>query len=116
MDLQVALTALLARFPDLHLAVAEDELQWKTGMAVRGPVALPIGWRGSDERVLDPHRQTATSARAQACAPKHFRLDDGRSRPMKDVIDPDDIVLDAADTCPTEAIAVDDAAGRQIAP
>jgi hypothetical protein len=35
---------------------------------------------------------------------------------MKDVIDPDDIVLDAADTCPTEAIAVDDAAGRQIAP
>jgi hypothetical protein len=43
----VALTTLLGRFPDLRLAVPEDQLQWKTGMAVRGPVALPIGWRGA---------------------------------------------------------------------
>jgi hypothetical protein len=30
--------------PDLHLAVAEDSLQWKSGMAVHGPLTLPIGW------------------------------------------------------------------------
>jgi cytochrome P450 len=44
MDIQVALAALLGRFPALHLEVAEDAVQWKSGMAVRGPVALPIGW------------------------------------------------------------------------
>jgi len=49
-------------------------------------------------------------------APGHFRLDDGRSRPIQDVIAPDDIVLDVAETCPTEAIAVHDATGRRLAP
>jgi cytochrome P450 len=44
MDIQTALTALLQRFPDLRLAVPEADLQWKAGMAVRGPVALPIAW------------------------------------------------------------------------
>jgi cytochrome P450 len=44
MDLQVALTALLERFPDLRLAVSEDEIEWKAGMAVRGPTALPLAW------------------------------------------------------------------------
>jgi ferredoxin len=51
-----------------------------------------------------------------ATAPKHFRLENGRSRPIDEVISPDDIVLDAAETCPAEAIAVYDAAGRQLAP
>lgn len=44
LDIQTALTALLQRFPDLRLAVPESDLQWKSGMAVRGPVALPIAW------------------------------------------------------------------------
>jgi cytochrome P450 len=44
MDMQTALTALLQRFPELRLAVPEADLQWKSGMAVRGPVALPIAW------------------------------------------------------------------------
>ena len=44
MDMQVALAALLDRFPGLHLAVPADQVQWKAGMAVRGPAALPIGW------------------------------------------------------------------------
>jgi cytochrome P450 len=44
MDLQVALSALLGRFPSLRLAVPAEELTWKTGMAVRGPVALPVEW------------------------------------------------------------------------
>jgi cytochrome P450 len=44
MDIQTALTALLERFPNLRLVVPEADVQWKTGMAVRGPVALPIAW------------------------------------------------------------------------
>ncbi|WP_410673340.1 cytochrome P450 [Amycolatopsis sp. cmx-4-68] len=44
MDIQTALAALLDRFPDLRAAVPEAELTWKTGMAVRGPVAFPIAW------------------------------------------------------------------------
>jgi cytochrome P450 len=44
MDLQVALSALFDRYPGLRLAVPEDQLEWKPGMAVRGPVALPVSW------------------------------------------------------------------------
>jgi cytochrome P450 len=44
MDLRVALAALLDRCPELYLAVADDQVEWKSGMAVRGPVALPVGW------------------------------------------------------------------------
>jgi ferredoxin len=49
-------------------------------------------------------------------APRHFRLDDGRSRALHEDIEPDDIVLDVADTCPAEAITVHDVAGRRLAP
>jgi ferredoxin len=49
-------------------------------------------------------------------APRHFRLDDDRSRPIAEVVDPDEDVLGAADMCPTESITVRDAAGRQLAP
>jgi ferredoxin len=51
-----------------------------------------------------------------ATAPGHFRLDDGRSRPSQDDIEPDDIVLDVANTCPAEAITVYGATGRRLAP
>jgi ferredoxin len=51
-----------------------------------------------------------------ATAPNHFRLDDGKSRTIQDDIDPDDIVLDVADTCPAEAITVHDATGHRLAP
>jgi len=44
MDLRVALTALLERLPSLRLAVPASEVTWKSGMAVRGPVALPVEW------------------------------------------------------------------------
>jgi cytochrome P450 len=44
MDLQVALSALLDRFPSLRLAMPAEDVTWKAGMAVRGPVALPIEW------------------------------------------------------------------------
>jgi ferredoxin len=43
-------------------------------------------------------------------APRHFALgEDGRSHPLTSPIAADDAVLDAAASCPMEAIAVDDA-------
>jgi ferredoxin len=49
-------------------------------------------------------------------APRHFRLHDGRSRAIQEDIEPDDIALDAADTCPAEAITVHNATGHRLAP
>jgi ferredoxin len=49
-------------------------------------------------------------------APGHFRLEDHRSRPVDETIEPDEAVLDAAQTCPMEAITVLDHAGTQLAP
>lgn len=50
-------------------------------------------------------------------ASKHFRLVGGHSEPIEPEIEPDDDVVDAAESCPVEAIlvaAADD--GRVIAP
>ncbi|MDN3354757.1 cytochrome P450 [Actinomadura sp. DC4] len=44
MELQVALGSLLARLPGLRLAVPEEELRWKHGMATRGLLGLPVTW------------------------------------------------------------------------
>ena len=44
MDLQVAMSTLIGRLPGLKLAVDPDRVAWKSGLAVRGPVALPIAW------------------------------------------------------------------------
>jgi cytochrome P450 len=44
MELQVGLGTLVRRLPGLRLAVAEEEIEWKTGMLVRGPKALPVTW------------------------------------------------------------------------
>ncbi|MCX4095378.1 cytochrome P450 [Nocardia sp. alder85J] len=43
-ELQVALSSLLRRFPGLHLAVPASEIPWKTGLLVRGPRTLMVGW------------------------------------------------------------------------
>jgi ferredoxin len=44
-------------------------------------------------------------------APAHFRLgDDERSRPIEVEVVPDDALLDAAASCPMDAIVVADAA------
>lgn len=44
LELQVALSSLLLRFPTLCLAVPAEEVPWKTGLLVRGPKALPVTW------------------------------------------------------------------------
>ncbi|MFI6763686.1 cytochrome P450 [Micromonospora sp. NPDC050417] len=44
MELQVAIGALLARLPELRLAVPAAELPWKSGMLVRGLKQMPVTW------------------------------------------------------------------------
>jgi cytochrome P450 len=44
LEAQVALSALLRRFPDLRLAVSPDEVQWRPPLSVRGPTAVPVTW------------------------------------------------------------------------
>jgi cytochrome P450 len=43
-ELQVAMTCLLAEFPDLELAVPAADIRWRRGMLVRGPQSLPVRW------------------------------------------------------------------------
>lgn len=43
-ELQVALSSLLERFPGLRLDVPVDQLEWVAGMAFRRPVRLPVAW------------------------------------------------------------------------
>lgn len=48
-------------------------------------------------------------------APDHFRLDGDHSTPVKPVTGPDDVVMDAAISCPVEAIILTDTeTGEQI--
>jgi cytochrome P450 len=48
MELQESLIGLLREFPDLRLAVAPEDVEWRTGALVRGPRALPLAW-GSEK-------------------------------------------------------------------
>jgi cytochrome P450 len=41
---QIALAALLDRFPYLRLAVPQQEIVWRPAMSVRGPAAVPVTW------------------------------------------------------------------------
>ncbi len=72
----------------------------------------------SDERWrVTVNRETCVgSGVCVGTAPRHFRLDDDRSRPIKEVTEPDDLLLEAAESCPTESIMVRDAAGNLLAP
>lgn len=48
--------------------------------------------------------------------PDRFVLDGSRSRPVQDDVEPDEDLLDVAETCPAEAIAVHAADGARLAP
>ncbi|MFR9787220.1 cytochrome P450 [Streptomyces sp. MB22_4] len=41
LELQEAIGALVARFPELHVS---GDITWKTEMLVRGPRVMPVGW------------------------------------------------------------------------
>jgi nocardicin N-oxygenase len=44
MEMQVAVASMLTRFPNLRLAVPEDEVPWKLRMVSRGPEELMVEW------------------------------------------------------------------------
>ncbi|MFC8848783.1 MULTISPECIES: ferredoxin [unclassified Micromonospora] len=70
------------------------------------------GWRLH----VDPTRCIGSGICA-GTAPEHFGLVDGLSRPLAERVAPAQAVLDAADSCPMEAILVSEAdSRRQIAP
>ena len=43
-ELEVALATLVRRLPGLRFAVPEEEIPWKAGLFVRGPLSLPVAW------------------------------------------------------------------------
>ncbi|WP_067968564.1 cytochrome P450 [Nocardiopsis trehalosi] len=45
-ELRIALPALMARFPDLRLAVPAEEVPMREGSAIHGPRRLPVAWGG----------------------------------------------------------------------
>lgn len=70
-------------------------------------------WRISVDRNLCQGTGMCTSISAA-----HFRLEGGVSEPVEELVDPDDDdIVDAAESCPVEAIKVVSAEdGRVIAP
>lgn len=44
MEMQVAMSSLVTRFPDLRLAMPVDEVPWKKHMVSRGPTKLLVAW------------------------------------------------------------------------
>ncbi|MET7804067.1 MULTISPECIES: ferredoxin [Micromonospora] len=65
---------------------------------------------------VDPTRCIGSGICA-GVAPQHFVLVDGLSRPVAERIAADESVLDAAESCPLEAIVVSDLDNlRRIAP
>ena len=65
---------------------------------------------------VDPTRCIGSGICA-GVAPQHFVLVDGLSRPVAERITADESVLDAAESCPLEAIVVSDVDSlRRIAP
>lgn len=50
-------------------------------------------------------------------APEHFELEDGYGCPSKAQVEPADAVVDAAESCPVEAVSVRDSeSGELVAP
>jgi len=45
-----------------------------------------------------------------------FQFDGRKSRAVRDTVEPEDAITDAAECCPMEAITVRDQAGNLIAP
>ncbi|WP_433530353.1 cytochrome P450 [Micromonospora sp. CA-263727] len=44
LEVRVALTLLLRELPGLRLAVAPDQVRWKQGHTILGPVEVPVSW------------------------------------------------------------------------
>ncbi|CAL9295010.1 MULTISPECIES: ferredoxin [unclassified Streptomyces] len=91
----------------------DRKTQGDTGTGTRegGPAAAGA-WRIEVDRLV-----CAGTGLCLGTAHGRMRLDGGRARPVDEVIDPDDAVLDAAETCPMEAITVrETGTGEVLAP
>ncbi|MGW3248565.1 ferredoxin [Streptomyces sp. NPDC001070] len=65
---------------------------------------------------VDAHTCIGTGSCA-GIAPGHFELRDGTSCPLHPTAEPDELLIDAAESCPVEAITIRDAStGELIAP
>lgn len=72
---------------------------------------------GGTWRVEVDARTCIGSGICAGTAPDHFRVVDGVSRPVRPEVEPADEVLDAAESCPVEAITVRDGeTGDTLAP
>ncbi|MFI6043635.1 cytochrome P450 [Nocardia sp. NPDC051321] len=47
MEARIAVTHLVTRFPELHLAVDDDELRWRESILIRGVQDLPVDLAGA---------------------------------------------------------------------
>ncbi|MBA0045636.1 ferredoxin [Mycobacteroides sp. LB1] len=57
------------------------------------------------------------SGKCVSLAPKHFSFESAGARPINTLVEPGTVVIDAAESCPVEAIRVFSAlSGEQIAP
>jgi ferredoxin len=64
---------------------------------------------------LRVERTCIGSGSCQGVAPEHFALgDDHRSHPLVPQVDPDEAVLDAAASCPVEAITIVDLESGEV--
>jgi ferredoxin len=71
---------------------------------------------GGRWRVSVDHTRCMGTGVCAGSRPDRFRLQEHRSWPVQEEVEPDESLLDVADSCPTEAISVRDAAGTLLAP
>ncbi|PTA48267.1 ferredoxin [Micromonospora sp. RP3T] len=72
---------------------------------------MSAGWR-----IAVDARRCIGSGGCVGMAPAHFRLEAGSATPVATTVEPDETVIDAAESCPVEAITVRDDDGELIAP
>jgi ferredoxin len=72
----------------------------------------------SDERwqISVDHGVCVGTAMCAGSYPNLFTMNNGYSEPVNPEVEPNDDVIDAADSCPMEAIRVTDAGGKVLAP
>ena len=72
---------------------------------------VSAGWRIDVDA-----RRCIGSGGCVGMAPAHFRLEAGSATPIAATVEPDETVIDAAESCPVEAITVRDDDGGLVAP
>ncbi|MFZ2187372.1 MAG: ferredoxin [Candidatus Moraniibacteriota bacterium] len=87
--------------------------QWKDEARPAGPVKMNNGWT-----VEVDHGACIGAAPCTAMAPKTFALDDSGKASILATVDQDsqDIILNAARSCPVAAIIIKDETGKVIFP